>query len=305
MTAVFFLTAFCGGPLFSQEEEPLAEMPEEPSLEDEAGASGIEIPEEFEGVQEIRDFESKMDSDQDFDFSEPQNAERAYSSFLNSVKQIRMLNTDTDVFLAVHKESGKRELSSFANGKMQRRFYDADLRLDKVEYWTLSGSSAQSVLERVVTYNPPKKEGGLYSIFEKNYSNSTETRTFFHPNGQIKSRRKNYFDQDGALTSFEIYTCSYDSKWRSVQERLQKYNVVKNDVDLSGDELYVTKYSGEETLEKSYYKNSILRVRTFYLDGKDDEFVRATYFDGGIIVRDFYKGNIKVSSTIDNGERSR
>ena len=64
----------------------------------------------------------------------------------------------------------------------------------------------------------------------------------------------------------------------------------------------MTKYSGKNILETSYYKNSVLRVRTFYIDGKSDEYARATYFDGGIIVRDFYRGNIKISSTVDNGD---
>ena len=141
-------------------------------------------------------------------------------------------------------------------------------------------------------------------IFEKNYSEANETRTFFHSNGKIKSRRKNSFDEDGALIAFEIFTCSYDSAWRTLQDRLQKYSVNGKDVDLLSDELHVTKYSGNEMLETSYYKNSILRVRTFYLDSKGEEFARATYFDGGIIVRDFYRGNIKISSTIDNGENN-
>ena len=164
----------------------------------------------------------------------------------------------------------------------------------------MAASSGESGLERVVTYNAPSG-GGLSSVFEKNYAQSTETRTFFHSDGQIKSRRKNFFDKDGALTAFEIYTCAYDSSARLVKERLQKYSVDKKNVALSSDELYLTKYAGKKISESSYYKNSILRVRTFYIDGKDDEYVRATYFDGGIIVRDFYRGNMKVSSAIDNG----
>ena len=286
-TSIVFLLAFAHGVL-AQEDGASPQ------------SSAIDIPEEFEGVMSIMDFERQMDSDGDFEFSDSDRAEKVYSNFLNSSKQIRLLETASDVFTAVQKPEGGRELVSFANGKIQRRFYDSDLRLDKIEYWRLNGSSADSSLERVVTYNPPNASG-LYSIFERNFADSTETRSFFHSNQKLKSRRKNYFDKDGALASFDIFVCLYDSAWRTKQERLQKYSVNKKSVALLSDELSVSKYSGDILQETSYYKNSILRVRTFFLDGKTDEFARATYFDGGIIVRDFYKGNVKISSTIDKG----
>ena len=132
----------------------------------------------------------------------------------------------------------------------------------------------------------------------------TETRTFYYSNGNVKSRRKNFFDDKNALKAFEIFVCSYDSRGRVLQERLQKYDVDGQSVILSSDELNVTKYLGEKVSETSYYKNSILRVRNFYTGQDNDERVRATYFDGGVIVRDFYRGNIKVSSTIDDGDKN-
>ena len=295
MTAAFSLCMAFALPLFAEEEAP---------------ASAIEIPEEFEGARDVLDLEAAQSAEEISDMieeglseAEGQIAADEYASFVDSVKKIRLLKTESDVFSAVHKDAGNRVLTNSANGKVQRRFYDDDLRLDKIEYWKVAGSSAQSSLERVVTYNAASKAGGLTSVFEKNYADSTETRTFYHDNGNVKSRRKNFFDQDGVLTAFEIYTCSYDSSWRVVQDRLQKYLVDGKSVSLDSDELHVTKYSGKNILETSYYKNSILRVRTFYIDGKSDEYARATYFDGGIIVRDFYKGNIKVSSNVDNGER--
>ena len=279
----FLLPLFCL-PIFPLEGE------DEPSL--------IEIPEDFSGVQDVLDLESGAAMEKDLETPEKKDS---YLSFMDSLKKMRMLETDSDIFSANQISSGGRRLVSFANGKIQRRFYDENLRLEKIEYWRLSSSSADSKLERTVTYNPPLKGGGLNSIYERNYFDSTETRSFFHPNGLIKSRRKNYFDKEEKISAFEIYTCSYDSKNRLVQERLQRYSVDNKAVSLSEDELHVTKYSGENISETSYYKNSVLRVRTFYMDGNPEEYARATYFDGGMIVRDFYKGNVKISSTVDNG----
>lgn len=279
---LLFATAFCA---FCADEE----------------AQDIEIPEEFEGVQDVVDIESGAAIEGELPQFEGSSEIEEYNSFIDSVKKIRMLETREDVFSASVKESGKRQLTSSANGKVQRRFYDDDLRLDKVEYWSVSSSSQSGVLERVVTYNPVNKSTGLHSIFESDYSANTETRTFYHPNGKVKSRRKNFFDDKKNLTAFEIYTCSYDKSFRLLQERLQKYSVNGKAVELSGDELHITKYSGNKMTETSYYKDSVLRVRTFYTT--DEDYVRATYFDGGVIVRDFYRGNIKVSSSINGGDR--
>lgn len=267
---------------------------EEPSV--------IDVPKEFEGVQDVMDIESGAALENDIVSEEEEKTleKNEYQNFLDSIKRIRMLDTPTDVFSASVKDSGRRFLTSFANGKYQRRFYDENLRLEKVEYWKISSSSDSNFLERLVTYNPPEPSTGVYSIFERDYSQKTESRTFYHPNGKIKSQRKNYFDKDGLLTAFEIFTCKYNSSYKALQERLQKYSVNGKKIALESDELNTTKYEGEKIAETSYYKNSILRVRTFY--GEDDKFVRATYFDGGVIVRDFYKGNIKLSSSIDDGD---
>lgn len=280
--AVFSLRAFC-----ADQEEP-----------------AIDIPQEFEGVQDVIDLESGAAMEGElpaYQEGGEEAVQNEYASFLDSANRIRMHSQDSDVFLASHKSTGKRLLTSFANGRIQRRFYADDLSLEKIEYWTLAGPSAQGSLEREISFKAAA--GNLRATYERNYTDSTETRTFFYSDGRIKSRRKNFFDKDDVLTAFEIFTCAYDSSSRLVQERLQKYSVNGSDVDLSSDELNVTKYSGKKISETSYYKNSILRVRTFYPEGNEDEYARATYFDGGMIVRDFYKGNIKISSTVDNGER--
>lgn len=265
-------------------------------------SSVVELPEEFEGVQDVLSLESGEAMNEEITVEDAEKLKNKYESFVDSLKKIRMLETGSDIFSASVKSNGKRLLTSFANGKIQRRFYDEDLRLDKIEYWKMSSSTSSKFLERTLVYNPANPKTGLRSIFEKNYSEMTETRTFYHSDGRIKSRRKNFFDDKNALLSFEIFVCSYDSKGRILQERLQKYDVDGQSVTLSSDELNVTKYSGEKISETSYYKNSILRVRDFYTDQENDERVRATYFDGGVIVRDFYRGNIKVSSTIDDGD---
>ncbi len=266
--------------------------------------SVVELPEEFEGVQDVVNLESGEAMNEEITLEDAESLKEKYETFIDSLKKIRMLETESDVFSASVKSNGKRLLTSYANGKIQRRFYDADLRLDKVEYWKMSSSTSSRFLERTVVHNPPDSKTGLRSVFEKDYSGLTETRTFYYSNGNVKSRRKNFFDDKNALKAFEIFVCSYDSRGRVLQERLQKYDVDGQSVILSSDELNVTKYLGEKVSETSYYKNSILRVRNFYTGQDNDERVRATYFDGGVIVRDFYRGNIKVSSTIDDGDKN-
>ncbi|MBO4545986.1 MAG: hypothetical protein J5700_00260, partial [Treponema sp.] len=86
-----------------------------------------------------------------------------------------------------------------------------------------------------------------------------------------------------------------------VQERLQKYNVENKSVKFVSDEVRNTKYNGKILEETTYYKNSVLRVRTVYRNYEKGDYVRTIYFDGGIIVRDFYRENVKVDSSVKNG----
>lgn len=273
------LFAFCPFAIFCQEEIPVEEtLPQEEN----------ELIAEDEVVQE-----SELPKEE----KEP---EKVYLSFVDSVKKIRLLETDQDYFTARQTPSQGRQLVSYADGKFQRRFYDNDFRLEKVEYWKQGSTSAQSVVEKLLVFNP-ENAWGVHSVFEKNYAKQYEKRSFYFSDGRLKSERKNYFDQDGNLLSFDAISIKYDKALRAVQERVQKYNVEKKSVKLFSDEIRNTKYNGKVLEETSYYKNSILRVRTIYQNFDKGDYVRATYFDGGIIVRDFYRENVKVDSTIVNG----
>lgn len=288
MTALF-LFALCRPALFCQE----APAEEEPAIEEAAAEENLlleneELLEEGERVEE-----AELPQ-------EEKKPEAVYLSFVDSVKRIRLLETNEDYFLAQHSPSGKRQLVNYANGKFQRRFYDKNLRLEKIEYWKQGATSAQSVVERLLVFNP-RNAAGIHSTFEKNFAENFEKRSFYFSDGRLKSERKNYFDEDGKLLSFDAISIKYDKSLRVTQERIQKYNVVKKSVKLFSDEIRNSKYNGKDLEETSYYKNSVLRVRTVYRNFEKGDYVRTTYFDGGIIVRDFYRENIKVDSTIRTG----
>ncbi len=268
--------------------------------EEYAGVSDFE-KEVDDGKETSADGKKKNDGDESAD-SEEETPEEKYLSFMDSVKKIRMLETDTDIFSASHNDSGKRQLVSFADGKFQRRFYDDTLRLEKIEYWRIESSSAASKMEREITYNAAKKHGELNSVFERNFSENTETRTFFYPNKKIKSRRNNYFDDKGILDTFEIFTSDYDASWRISQERRQKYSSGKKGVRLLNEQLTNYVYNGDKPSMTSFYENSILRLRIVYDSKNEQNFVRTTYFDGGLIIRDFYTDGIKVSSNLGGAD---
>ena len=274
------LFAFCSSaPLFCQEE-----IPEEEALAQEEN----ELVAEDEIVQE-----GELPQ-------EEQEPEAVYSSFVDSIKRIRMLETSEDYFSASQLSAKGRRLVNFADGKFQRRFYDNDFRLEKIEYWKQGSSSAQSVMERLVVFNPANA-AKIHSVFERNFSEKFEKRSFYFSDGRLKSERKNYFDDEGNLLSFDAVSFKYDSSLRVTQERLQKYKIEKKSVRLASDEIRNSKYNGKSLEETSYYKNSVLRVRTVYQDQEKGDYVKTTYFDGGIIVRDFYRDNLKVGSSIFNG----
>ncbi len=265
--AVFFLAFVALPSAFSQE-----------SLEEESA-----VKEESQENDEVEE--------------EPQNL---YLSFVDSMKKIRFLETSDDCFSANELPQKGRSLVSSANGKFQRRFYGDDLRLQKIEYWKQGASSAQSLLERELFFNPPKKNGER-DVLEKNYGEKSERRTFYLGDGKIKSQRVDWLDENGAVLSFDVFNCEYDKKGRTVLERLQKYSVDRKNVRLSSDERRVWVYNKSGLEEKSYYKNSVLRVRTVYQDEEKGDYVQTSYFDGGLIARDFYRNNEKVGSTIANG----
>jgi len=269
--AAFFLLSFSGAFLFAQEEPEQAL-----SSEEDAAVQDAELSQEEK---------------------EP---EVLYQSFIDSMKKIRLLQIKEDFFTAKHSSESGRQLVNSANGKFMRRFYDKDLRLEKVEYWKQGATASQSQIEKVVEYNAPNASG-VYSIFEQNNAEKFESRSFYFSDGRLKSQRKNYFDQDGKLLSFDVVTITYDAAKRTIQERLQKYNSSESGIRLFSDEVHNSKYNGKVLEESSYYKNNVLRVKTIYQDFDKGDYVRTTYFDGGIIVRDFYRDNVKIDTSMKGG----
>lgn len=284
----FFLFAISPSALFCQEEVPAEEKAVEEEIASEETVAAEELIEEGETVQEV-----ELPKEE----KEP---EIVYQSFVDSVKKIRLLETNEDYFTARQISSEGRQLVNYANGKFQRRFYDKNFRLEKIEYWKQGATSAQSKVEKLLVFNL-QNAAGVHSVFEKNYAENFEKRSFFYSDGRLKSERKNYFDKDGNLSSFDAISIKYDNSLRVIQERIQKYNVENKSVKLFSDEIRNSKYNGKILEETSYYKNSVLRVRTIYQNFEKGDYVKTTYFDGGIIVRDFYRENVKVDSSIRNG----
>lgn len=246
------------------------------------------------------ELETETEAIAETEATEEKEPEALYQSFVDSMKKIRLLQNYDEFFSAQHAAEQGRQLVNNANGKFQRRFYDRNLRLQKVEYWKQGASASQSEMEKLVEYNPPNASG-VYSIFEKNNAEMFEKRTFYHSDGRLKSERVNHFDQDGNLLSFDVATVAYDADLRAVNERLQKYNSNEKGIRLFSDEIQSSKYKGKVLEESAYYKNNVLRVKTVYQDYDKGDYVKTMYFDGGIIVRDFYRNNVKIDTSIKGG----
>lgn len=227
---------------------------------------------------------------------EKKTLEEKYLVFKTSSQEIRMLETDTDIFSASASAQKNRVLTSIANGELQRRFYDEDFRLSKIEYWQIASSSAQSKMWRRRTY-AFGAEGKVSEMRENDFDAQTASITFFNPDGKIRSSRKNNLP-GGALDSFEIFTYEYDGESRVLQENRQVFRVQGGKQKRVLSQRVVNKYSGEKLSETSFYENSVLRIRTVYTDGEN--YVQTTYFDGGFAVRDFYENGAKVYSTLSN-----
>ena len=227
---------------------------------------------------------------------EKKTLEEKYLVFKTSSQEIRMLETDTDIFSASVSAQKNRVLTSIANGELQRRFYDEDFRLSKIEYWQIASSSAQSKMWRRRTY-AFGAEGKVSEMRENDFDAQTASITFFNPDGKIRSSRKNNLP-GGALDSFEIFTYEYDGESRVLQENRQVFRVQGGKQKRVLSQRVVNKYSGEKLSETSFYENSVLRIRTVYTDGEN--YVQTTYFDGGFAVRDFYENGAKVYSTLSN-----
>lgn len=246
------------------------------------------------------ELETETEAIAETEAAEEKEPEALYQSFVDSMKKIRLLQNYDEFFSAQHAAEQGRQLVNNASGKFQRRFYDRNLRLQKVEYWKQGASASQSEMEKLVEYNPPNASG-VYSIFEKNSAEMFEKRTFYYSDGRLKSERVNHFDQDGNLLSFDVATVAYDSDLRAVNERLQKYNSNEKGIRLFSDEIQSSKYKGKVLEESAYYKNNVLRVKTVYQDYDKGDYVKTMYFDGGIIVRDFYRNNVKIDTSIKGG----
>ena len=227
---------------------------------------------------------------------EKKTLEEKYLVFKTSSQEIRMLETDTDIFSASASAQKNRVLTSIANGELQRRFYDEDFRLSKIEYWQIASSSAQSKMWRRRTY-AFSAEGKVSEMHENDFDAQTASITFFNLDGKIRSSRKNNLP-GGALDSFEIFTYEYDDESRVLQENRQVFRVQGGKQKRILSQRVVNKYSGEKLSETSFYENSVLRIRTVYIDSEN--YVQTTYFDGGFAVRDFYENGAKVYSTLSN-----
>lgn len=224
--------------------------------------------------------------------------EEKYLLFKTSSQEIRMLETNSDIFSASSSAQKNRVLTNISDGELQRRFYDENFRLSKIEYWQIASSSAQSKMRRRKTY-AFGADGKISEVRENDFDAQTSSITFFNSNGRIRSSRKNNL-RDGKLDSFEIFTYEYDGEERVLQEDRKLFQVQGKKQKRVLSQRVVNKYSGEKISETSFYENSALRIRTVYADSEN--YVQTTYFDGGFVVRDFYENGVKISSTFSNGK---
>lgn len=229
---------------------------------------------------------------------EKKSLEEKYLLFKTSSQEIRMLETNSDIFSASSSVQKNRVLTNISDGELQRRFYDENFRLSKIEYWQIASSSAQSKMRRRKTY-AFGADGKISEVRENDFDAQTSSITFFNSNGKIRSSRKNNL-RDGKLDSFEIFTYEYDGEGRVLQEDRKLFQVQGKKQKRVLSQRVVNKYSGEKISETSFYENSALRIRTVYTDSEN--YVQTTYFDGGFVVRDFYENGVKISSTFSNGK---
>ena len=268
---------------FAQATEPL----------DKKSAQENSVPEKnSESADEVSEKDLLLENSAE----EKKTLEEKYLVFKTSSQEIRMLETDTDIFSASASAQKNRVLTSIANGELQRRFYDEDFRLSKIEYWQIASSSAQSKMWRRRTY-AFGTEGKVSEMRENDFDAQTASITFFNPDGKIRSSRKNNLP-GGVLDSFEIFTYEYDGESRVLQENRQVFRVQGGKQKRVLSQRVVNKYSGKKLSETSFYENSVLRIRTVYTDSEN--YVQTTYFDGGFAVRDFYENGVKVYSTLSN-----
>ena len=231
---------------------------------------------------------------------EKKSLEEKYLLFKTSSQEIRMLETSTDIFSVSSSAQKNRVLTNISDGELQRRFYDENFRLSKIEYWQIASSSAQSKMRRRKTY-AFGADGKISELRENDFDAQTSSITVFNSDGKIRSSRKNNLP-DGKLDSFEIFTYEYDGEGRVLQESRQVFRMQGEKQKRVLSQRVVNKYSGEKLSEMSFYENSVLRIRTVYADSEN--YVQTTYFDGGFAVRDFYENGKKISSTFSNGNRS-
>ena len=229
---------------------------------------------------------------------EKKSLEEKYLLFKTSSQEIRMLETNSDIFSASSSAQKNRVLINISDGELHRRFYDENFCLSKIEYWQIASSSAQSKMRRRKTYEFGA-DGKISELRENDFDAQTSSITFFNSNGKIRSSRKNNL-RDGKLDSFEIFTYEYDGEGRILQEDRKLFQVQGKKQKRVLSQRVVNKYSGEKISETSFYENSALRIRTVYTDSEN--YVQTTYFDGGFVVRDFYKNGVKISSTFSNGK---
>lgn len=250
---------------------------------------------------EITGEEAELDSET---ASQKSEIEKEYLSFKDYSGKIRMAESEAGYFSAVHNGEGRRQLVSADGKKFQRRFYDDGIRLSKVEYWSMEKGSASAKMERLVEFRPRKQSGDGstqaqdYSIFEDDFAGKKQTLSVFYSAGKLKSRRVNFLDDGAKISSFEILTFSYDEAGNVLREERQKFVADGKATRLEKSQLSENVYSGGKLSESSYYENSVLRLRTYYEDGKTDSYVQTTYFDGGFIVRDFYRDGVKIYSSL-------
>lgn len=231
---------------------------------------------------------------------ERKSLEEKYVVFKTSSQEIRMLETNSDIFSASSSAQKNRALTSISDGELQRRFYDENSRLYKIEYWHIAASSAQSKLWRRLEYDFGA-DGKISALRENDFDAFTSALTFFNSDGKTRSSRKNKL-LDGKLDSFEIFTYEYDDEGRVLQERRQVFKMQGEKQKRVLSQRSVNKYSGDALFETSFYENSVLRIRTIFKDSEN--YVQTTYFDGGFVVRDFYENGRKISSAFSNEKRS-
>lgn len=244
------------------------------------------------------------DTNQENEFVQEKNTSYEETVFRDSSKNLRLFKYDTEIFSAENSLGGKRVLSSSDGNRIVRKFFDASMRLEKIEEWQ-KGDTFEKIASEDFFY----RDDSIMPYSSTRHAGNSFTETTYDNSGHVTLVKNFKIKSEEGKSDIRILDTSerwrYSSEGNLLESVYEKMNESGKKIAFSKREVFTyKKKSPDAPPDYEVYEDGKLRERKIFAD--EDSYELTLFFDGDYSVKEVYKDGKKISDVIvQNGRTIR